>query len=95
MGIVTQTISTQQYMAEMYDLEYKIDQINQAKLSLTNSLNELMNVGTDLDPDSLEVKQLQERKAKLHQFEKQLDMKLQEYNTRLSIVSGYLNPKKG
>ena len=49
-----------------------------------------MNVGTDLDPDSLELKQLQERKEKLHQFEKQLDLKLNEYNTRLSMVSSFL-----
>ncbi len=94
MGIVTQTIGSQQYMAQKADLEYKINQINQAKLSLTNSLNELMNVGTDLDPDSLEVKQLEERKAKLHQFEKQLDMKLNEYQVQLQLVESNMKALK-
>lgn len=94
MGIVTKTIGTQQYMAQKADLEYKINQINQAKLSLTNSLNELMNVGTDMDPDSLEVKQLEARKERLHQFEKQLDMKLQEYSQQLSLVQSNMSALK-
>lgn len=94
MGIVTQTIGTQQYMAQKADLEYKINQINQAKLSLTNSLNELMNVGTDLDPDSTMVKHLEERKAKLHQLEKQLDMELQKYQTQLQLVDSNMKALK-
>ena len=94
MGIVTQSIGSQQYLAQKADLEYKINQINQAKLSLTNSLNELMNVGTDLDPDSLELKQLEARKERLHQFEKQLDMKLHEYQMQLSLVESNMKSLK-
>ena len=86
MGIVTQTIGQQKYIAMQMDLEYKINLINETKLNLTNSLNELVNVGSDLDPSNPMVKQLQARQEKLHALEKKLDMQLQMYQTQLQIV---------
>ena len=68
------------------DLEYKINLINETKLNLTNSMTELVNVGSDLDPSNPMVKQLQARKEKLHQLEKKLDMQLQLYQTQLQLV---------
>ena len=73
------------------DLEYKIDLINETKLSLATSLNELVNVGSDLDPSNPMVKQLQARKERLHQLEKKLDMQLQMYNTQLQLVQQNMN----
>ena len=86
MGIVTQTVGQQKYIAMQMDLEYKINLINETKLNLTNSMNELVNVGSDLDPSNPMVKQLQTRKEKLHQLEKKLDMQLQLYQTQLQLV---------
>ena len=86
MGIVTQTVGQQKYIGMQKDLEYKIDLIKEAKLNLTMSMTELVNVGTDLDPSNPMVKQLQARKEKLHQLEKKLDMQLQMYETQLQIV---------
>ena len=86
MGIVTQTVGQQKYIAMQMDLEYKINLIHETKLSLTNSLNELVNVGSDLDPSNPMVKQLQARQEKLHQLEKKLDMQLQMYQTQLQLV---------
>lgn len=86
MGIVTQTVGQQKYIAMQMDLEYKINLINETKLNLTNSLNELVNVGSDLDPSNPMVKQLQARQEKLHALEKKLDMQLQMYQTQLQIV---------
>ena len=86
MGIVTSTIGQQKYIAMQKDLEYKIDLIHETKLSLATSINELVNVGSDLDPTNPMVKQLQARKEKLHQLEKKLDMQLQMYQTQLQLV---------
>ena len=86
MGIVTQTVGQQKYIAMQMDLEYKINLINETKLNLTNSMNELVNVGSDFDPSNPMVKQLQARKEKLHQLEKKLDMQLQLYQTQLQLV---------
>ena len=94
MGIVTQTIGQQKYIAMQMDLEYKINLINETKLSLTNSMNELVNVGSDLDPSNPMVKQLQLRKEKLHQLEKKLDMQLQLYQTQLQLVQQNMNALK-
>lgn len=94
MGIVTQTIGQQKYLAMQMDLEYKINLINETKLSLTNSLNELVSVGTDLDPSNPMYKQLQARQEKLHQLEKKLDMQLQMYQTQLQIVQQNMSALK-
>ena len=94
MGIVTQTIGQQKYLAMQMDLEYKINLINETKLSLASSLNELVNVGSDLDPSNPMVKQLQARKEKLHQLEKKLDMQLQMYQTQLQLVQQNMSALK-
>ena len=47
-----------------HDLEFRIQLINQARMGLLNFVNDLMNVGTDMDPDSPEVKQMEQRKQR-------------------------------
>ena len=94
MGIVTQTIGQQRYIAMQMDLEYKINLINETKLSLASSLNELVNVGSDLDPSNPMVKQLQARKEKLHQLEKKLDMQLHMHQTQLQLVQQNMSALK-
>lgn len=80
------TVYQQQYIAQKSDIEYKIMLINQAKLSLTSSMDDLLNVGTDLDPSNPMVKQLEARKERLHQLEKKLDMQLAMYQKQLSQI---------
>ena len=81
------TVYQQQYIAQKSEIEYKIMSINQAKLSLTTSMDDLLNVGTDLEPDNPVVKQLEARKERLHQLEKKLDMQLALYQKQLQQIN--------
>ena len=60
--------------------------INAEKLRLSSTVSELMNVGSDMDPDSPEVKQLEKRRERLEIVEKKLDEQLQRYQVQLKMV---------
>ncbi|GBF23254.1 hypothetical protein tpqmel_0658 [Candidatus Gastranaerophilus sp. (ex Termes propinquus)] len=68
------------------DLEYKMTLVSTAKLELSTSINDLLNVGTDLEPDSPEVKALEKRRERLYLVEKKLDEQMNRYQTQLKMV---------
>jgi capsule polysaccharide export protein KpsE/RkpR len=68
------------------DLEYKLQLISQTKMGLASSASDLLNVGSDLDPDSPEMKKLEQRRAKLNQIEKKLDAEMLVYQGQLKMV---------
>ncbi len=70
------------------DLEYKMQLITTAKLNLSAGINELVSVGTDLDPDSPEVKALEKKKERLYLVEKRLEERRLRYETQLKMVEG-------
>lgn len=86
MGLIAATINKQYLIAYRNELEYKVSLINQAKLGLSNSASDLLNAGTDMDPENPAVKQLEQRKERLNMLEKKLDMQLDEYQTKLKMV---------
>lgn len=86
MGLISASIRKQYLIAYRNELEYKLQLITQAKMGLSESVSDLLNVGTDLDPESPVIKQLQQRQAKLNLLEKKLDMQMNEYQEKLKMV---------
>lgn len=86
MGLITSTIRLIYLNNYRHDLEYKSQLISTAKLGLSNTINDLLNAGSDLDPDSPEVKALEKRKERLYLVEKRLDEQMQRYQTQLKMV---------
>lgn len=86
MGLIAATITKQQLMAYKNELEYKMTLIRQAKLGLSSSAEDLLNAGTDMDPESPMVKQLEQRKERLNLLEKKLDTQLDEYEVKLQMI---------
>lgn len=86
MGLIAASITKQQLIAYKNELEYKMTLIRQSRLSLSESATELMNAGTDMDPESPAVKQLEQRKARLNLLEKKLDEQLDEYEIKLKMI---------
>lgn len=86
MGLIVSQIRVMYLQQLRLDLEYKIQLITQSKMSLSQSVSDLMQVGNDFDPESPTTKMLQQRQAKLKVLEQKLDQQLAQYNTRLKMV---------
>lgn len=86
MGLLSASIRKQYLIAYKNELEFKLQTISQAKMGLSQSVSDLLNVGTDLDPESAVVKQLEQRKARLNLLEKKLDLQMNEYQEKLKMV---------
>ena len=95
MGIVVGTVDKQYFMAYRNQLEEKVSELKTAKLALATSSAELINAGTDMDPDSPMVKQLEQRKARLNLLEKKLDLELSETQDKLKMIDGGLEEVSG
>lgn len=90
MGVLTDTIRMQYLNNVRIDLEYKIQLVTQTRMGLTQSGDDLMQIGTDYDPNSPIVKTLQQRQAKLKLLEQKLDQQMLQYQTRLKMVDAEL-----
>lgn len=86
MGLLAASVRKQYLIAYKNELEYKIQLVTQAKMGLTQSANDLLNVGTDLDPDNPVIKQLEQRKERLNLLEKKLDLQMNEYKQKLEMI---------
>lgn len=86
MGLLVSQIRVMYLQKARLDLEYKIQLITQAKMGLSHSVDDLMQVGNDYDPESPTTKMLQQRQAKLKVLEDKLDAQLAAYNTRLKMI---------
>lgn len=94
MGIITGTLDQQYLIAYKNDLEYKVSLIRHAKMELSDAANDLLTVGTDMDPDNPVVKQLEQRKERLNLLEKKLDMQLEEYQTKIQMVDANMEASR-
>lgn len=94
MGVLVATMRTQYLTNLKCDLEYKIQLITQAKMSLMSSNGDLLQVGTDYDPESPIVKSLQQRQAKIKLLEQKLDQQMAAYQTQLRATMTELESAK-
>ena len=86
MGMATSQLRLMYLNAYRLDLEYKVQLITEAKMNLSKTCTDLLNVGTDLDADDPLVKKLEARKERLNVMEKQLDMKMEQYKQKLQMI---------
>lgn len=95
MGYVTASLRVLYLMQMRSDLEYKMMLITQASRDLSRSTSDILKITTDLDPDSPIVKNLNARMQKLQAIEKQLELKMEHYSTRLKAIEEEINATKG
>lgn len=95
MGMATSQLRLMYLSAYRLDLEYKIQLITEAKMNLSKTCTDLINVGTDLDADDPMVKKLEARKERLNVMEKKLDMQMQQYKTKLNMINTEYDSCKG
>ena len=95
MGVAVSSVRLMYLTMYKLDLEYKLSLITSAKMNLSQSVNDLLTVGTDLEPDSPEVKALERRKERLYLIEKRLDEQMTRYQTTLKMVEAQINEVRG
>lgn len=86
MGIAASQSRYMMLTARKSDLELTGQQINQARLQLANSTNDLFNLASTLDPDSDEAIQLQLRINSLQSLDKALELQLRRVDTQQEAV---------
>ena len=77
MGILIAQMRLAQINSFRSDLNYNIQLISATRMDLLNQINELVNLGSEMDSESPEMKALEKKKERLNQAEKMLDMQLQ------------------
>lgn len=95
MGLATSQLRLMQLMLHRMDLQYKVQLISEAKMNLSKTCTDLLNVGTDLDSDDPMLKKLEARKERLNMMEKKLDTQMAQYNTRLDMINAEYDACKG
>lgn len=95
MGMATAQMRLMFLNAYRLDLEYKVQLISEAKMNLSRTVTDLLNVGTDLDSDDPVVKKLNARKERLNIMEKKLDMQMQEYQQKLQMIDKEMSSCEG
>lgn len=86
MGLATSTFRQMYLNNFRLDLENKIQIITESKLSLTNSISQMVSIGNEMDPESEVAKQLMAKKERLAALEAKLDAQLQMYNNQLKMI---------
>ncbi len=87
MGVCTDTMTITRLSSQKHDLEYQTQLITDTKMKLARSASELMQVGTDLDPESPALREIEHRRENLHRMEKKLDMQLEANKSRIQAIS--------
>ncbi len=72
--------------ARKSDLELQGQFINQARLSIANSVGSLFNVASNLDPTSPEAQRIQSRIAAIQSLDKSLEIQLRRVDTQREAV---------
>ncbi len=86
MGLFIGIIRKRYLKMQKSTAEWQLHLITQAKRTATNSVNELMQVGTDYEADSAIAKKLQQRQYKLKLLEEKLDERKEELEI---LIKGY------
>lgn len=86
MGLFIGLIRKRQLMMQRSTLQWQLTLITQAKRVATNSVNNLMQVGTDYEGDPLIAKKLQERTYKLKLLEEKLDLQKMTIEGQLETI---------
>jgi len=86
MGMLTSQMRLIQIISYRSDLNYNIQLVSTTKLNLSAQINDLIGLGSDLESNSPEMKALEQKKARLQQAEKALDLQLQRMQTQLQAI---------
>jgi len=86
MGLISNQFRLLYLTIRKNDLEYKLQLFSEAKIRHLSTSQDLVSVGTDLDPSSPEVRLLESRRERLNLIDKQLDVQIEQFKAQLGAV---------
>ena len=86
MGLVSGIIRLQTLQQMQLDLEDKIQTLTKTKMELSSQGNDLLEVCSDLDIDSPELRHIEARRKKLELMERKIDAEMQKYQNTLKMI---------
>lgn len=87
MGLVTSQMHLVYLKQYQSVLQFDIEKITKTKLNIVSSQNQIASMSTDWDPNSPEMKVLNERAEKLKNIEAKLDAELEKKKLLLNAIS--------
>lgn len=87
MGVLVSATRLMYLTGQRHDLEYQIDLINSSRANILASINTMIPNGADMEPDSPEVKLLEQRKQRLMLIDKKLEQDLMHAQTKLDMLN--------
>lgn len=94
MGLAASQTRFNMLTSRKTDLELTGQQLNQSRMQLANTTNELFSLASTLDPDSDEAVQLQLRINAIQSLDKALELQLRRVDTQQETVSTELDAVK-
>ncbi len=86
MGLASSQFRLVSLTLQRSDFEYKLQLVSQSRMGLSNQINNILNIGTDLDPDAPEFKKLQARQQRLQMIDKKLEQQMLRFQTKLKMI---------
>ncbi|MBP3820220.1 hypothetical protein J6G99_01080 [bacterium] len=86
MALFIGLIRRRELKQQKFSFQGRMLDITKAKSLAAKSTEELTQVGTQYEADSLILKKLEERKYKLHLLEQKLDLEKEELETRIAAI---------
>jgi hypothetical protein len=87
MGLVASTMRMMCLTAYKNQLEMRIQGVTENLVAIQEQANELVTIGTDLDPDSVALKDLNAKKERLNLIEKKLEMEQKQFQAQIEEVN--------
>jgi DNA repair ATPase RecN len=94
MGLAASQSRYHALTARKTDLELTGQQINQSRLQLANTMNELFGIASNLDPNATEAIQIQLRINAIQSLDKALELQLRRVDTQQNAVSTEIDAVK-
>lgn len=94
MGLIVAQIRQMYLINSKIDLEYKLQMITQARMGLSQSVDDLINMN-DSTPDNPMNKVLAQRQAKLKILEQKLELQSKQYQNQLQMIETELKSCEG
>lgn len=87
MGLIASTMRLLTLTAYKNQLEMRVQGVTENLVGLQSQIDELVQIGADLDPDSDALKELKVKKERLNLIEKKLEMMQKQFQAKLEAVN--------